>query len=67
MLAAQGGHTETVKALIEAGADVNLINRVSLGIYAVLIVVLLLVSYSSLEGQPYCWLLELGILEQLKH
>ena len=24
MLAAQGGHTETVKALIEAGADVNL-------------------------------------------
>ena len=29
MLAAQGGHTETVKALIEAGADVNLINFVS--------------------------------------
>ena len=24
MLAAQGGHTETVKALIKAGADVNL-------------------------------------------
>ena len=24
MLAAQGGHTETVKALIEADADVNL-------------------------------------------
>ena len=52
MLAAQGGHTETVKALIEGGADVTLINRVSLGIYAVLIVVLLLVSYSSLERQP---------------
>ena len=52
MLAAQGGHTETVKALIEAGADVNLVYRVSLGIYAVLIVVLLLVSYSSLERQP---------------
>ena len=52
MLAAQGGHTETVKALIEAGADVNLVNRVSLGIYAVLIVVLLLVSYSSLKRQP---------------
>ena len=29
MLAAQGGHTETVKTLIEAGADVNLINFVS--------------------------------------
>ena len=28
MLAAQGGHTETVKALIEGGADVNLINFV---------------------------------------
>ena len=24
MLAAQGGHTETVKALIDAGAEVNL-------------------------------------------
>ena len=52
MLAAQGGHTVMIKALIEGGADVNLINRVSLGIYAVLIVVLLLVSYSSLERQP---------------
>ena len=31
MLAAQGGHTETVKALIKAGADVNLRNRVSPG------------------------------------
>ena len=41
MLAAQGGHTEMVKALIEAGANVNLISRVSFGIYAVLIVVLL--------------------------
>ena len=30
MLAAEGGHTETVKALIEAGADMNLRNRVSL-------------------------------------
>ena len=29
MLAAQHGHTEAVKALIEAGADVNLRNRVS--------------------------------------
>ena len=29
MLAAQGGHTETIKALIDAGADVNLINFVS--------------------------------------
>ena len=29
MLAAHGGHTETVKTLIEAGADVNLRNRVS--------------------------------------
>ena len=49
MLADQGGHTETVEALIEAGADVNPRSIVSLGIYAVLIVVLLLVSYSSLE------------------
>ena len=29
MLAAQGGHTETVSALIEAGADVNLQNKAS--------------------------------------
>ena len=29
MLAAQRGHTETVKALIEAGADVNLQNKAS--------------------------------------
>ena len=29
MLAAHGGHTETVKALIEAGADVNLHNEAS--------------------------------------
>ena len=29
MRAAQGGHTEMIKALIEAGADVNLINFVS--------------------------------------
>ena len=29
MLAACGGHTETVQALIEAGADVNLQNEVS--------------------------------------
>ena len=29
MLAAQGGHTETVKALIEAGADVDLQNKAS--------------------------------------
>ena len=29
MLAAQGGHTETVKTLIDAGAKVNLINIVS--------------------------------------
>ena len=29
MLAAQGGHTETVSALIEAGADVNLQNEAS--------------------------------------
>ena len=29
MLAAEGGDTETVKALIEAGADVNLRNRVN--------------------------------------
>ena len=29
MLTAQGGHTEMVKTLIEAGADVNLINSVS--------------------------------------
>ena len=32
MLAAQGGHTEMVKALIETGADVNLINFVSYSI-----------------------------------
>ena len=32
MLAAQGGHTETVKALIDACADVNLTNRVSSGV-----------------------------------
>ena len=29
MLAAQGGHTETVKALIEAGANMNVRNLVS--------------------------------------
>ena len=29
MLAAKGGHTKTVKALIEAGADVNLRNWVN--------------------------------------
>ena len=29
MLAAYGGHTETVKTLIEAGADVNLQNKAS--------------------------------------
>ena len=29
MLAARRGHTETVKALIEAGADVSLQNKVS--------------------------------------
>ena len=29
MLAAQGGHTETVKALIEAGADMGLRMKVS--------------------------------------
>ena len=29
MLAAKGGHTETVKVLIEAGANVNLKNRVN--------------------------------------
>ena len=28
MLAAKGGHTKTVKALIEAGADVTLRNKV---------------------------------------
>ena len=28
MLAARGGHTETVKALIEAGADITLRNKV---------------------------------------
>ena len=28
MMAAQGGHVEVVKALIEAGADVNLSKRV---------------------------------------
>ena len=27
MLAAQGGYTEAVKALIEAGADINLQNK----------------------------------------
>ena len=31
MLATRGGHTETVKALVETGADVNLRNRVSPG------------------------------------
>ena len=31
MLAAHGGYTETVKALIEAGADVDLRDRVSPG------------------------------------
>ena len=29
MVAAYSGHTETVKALIEAGADVNLRNKAS--------------------------------------
>ena len=29
MLAAHGGHTETVKALIEAGADVYISNKVA--------------------------------------
>ena len=29
MLAAQRGHTETVQALIEVGADVNLQNKAS--------------------------------------
>ena len=29
MLAAQGGYTEAVKALIEAGADINLQNKAS--------------------------------------
>ena len=29
MLAAEGGHTETIKALIKAGADVNLRNWVN--------------------------------------
>ena len=29
MLAAHGGHTETVKTLIEAGADVNISNKVA--------------------------------------
>ena len=32
MLAAEGGHTETVKALIEAGANVNLRNMVIFGV-----------------------------------
>ena len=27
MVAAHGGHTETVKALIEAGADVNILSN----------------------------------------
>ena len=30
MLAARGGHNKTIKTLIEAGADVNLINQVDL-------------------------------------
>ena len=29
MVAAQGGHTETVKVLIEAGADVNISKKVA--------------------------------------
>ena len=53
MLAARRGHTETVKALVEADADVNLRNRVSPGnlcstciAYVYYIVVLVLVHFS---------------------
>ena len=35
MKAAQGGHLEIVKALIEAGADVNLISHVSINMYII--------------------------------
>ena len=35
MLAAQGGHTETVKALIEAGADVNISNNLKVAKFLV--------------------------------
>ena len=32
MVAVRGGHLEVVKALIEAGADVNLIDKVCYGL-----------------------------------
>ena len=35
MLAAHGGHTETVKALIEAGADVNISNSLKVAKFLV--------------------------------
>ena len=35
MVAAHGGHTETVKALIEAGADVNISNNLKVAKFLV--------------------------------
>ena len=40
MLAAEGGHTETVKALIEAGADVNLKGDILYGVCSIMLAVL---------------------------
>ena len=64
MLAAKGGHVKTVEALIQAGADVDTTNGVSV----------LINNYHSVtqltdnrkERHPLCWPLQLVVSRLLK-
>ena len=59
MLAARGGHSETVKALIEAGADITLRKKVSLWNK---ITLCCSISCISTRRLPLCWPLKVDIL-----
>ena len=65
MLAAYSGHTEAVKMLIEAGADVNLQNKASY--LSVCIMAVYSIDSHRIKRLPLCWLLEVDIQRQSRH
>ena len=59
MLAARGGHSEIVAALVEAGADITLRNKVSLWNK---ITLCYSISCIRMRRLPLCWPLKVDIL-----
>ena len=67
MLAAYSGHTETVKMLIEAGADVNISNKVDKFLVSTEHFLIATLIHNREKRLPLCWLLDVDIQRQSRH